>query len=136
MTGVLLSIKPKYVESILNHEKHYEFRKCIFNVKGVSTVYIYTTAPVKKITASFKVGGIIKASPQELWERLGSVSGLTKDEFFNYYKNSNFGYAIKIEDLVEYDSPIDPYQNVPDFTPPQSFQYLFSINKSIQEKLM
>lgn len=135
MTGVLLSIKPKFVEAMMRNEKHYEFRKSVFSDKKVSHVYIYTTSPVKKITASFRIGGIEKASPEELWERFGHVAGISEKEFFEYYKNTAVGYAIKIEDLRSYDEPIDPYSAYPNFTPPQSFQYVSSMDNVVQERL-
>jgi len=107
------------------NEKHYEFRKTIFNESKVSQAFIYTTAPVKKITASFKIGEIIRAAPNELWARFGNVSGLSEDEFFAYYSGRSFGYAIKIEEFHHYEEPIDPYDE-DGFVPPQSFQYVSS----------
>jgi len=46
--NVLLSIKPKYVEKIVNGEKQYEFRKRIFRNKNVRKAFIYSTSPTKK----------------------------------------------------------------------------------------
>jgi predicted transcriptional regulator len=125
LTCVLLSIKPRFVEAMVRNEKHYEFRKKIFDAKKVRQVYIYSTAPVKKITATFMVGGLECASPEELWRKFGTVSGLTRDEFFRYYEGRSKGYAIKIEDFRMYDEPIDPYRDER-FVPPQSFQYMVS----------
>lgn len=135
MTGVLLSIKPKFVEAMMRYEKHYEFRKSMFTDKNVNRVFIYTTAPVKMITASFKIGGIEKASPEVLWERFGHVAGISEEEFFRYYRNTAVGYAIKIEDLQNLNEPIDPYAAYPSFTPPQSFQYIMSMESAIKERL-
>ncbi len=135
MKSVLLSIRPVYVDAILNGQKHYEFRKTIFADKGVERVYIYSTSPVKKIIASFRVGETIKASPEELWERFGNVSGLSMDEFHSYYNGNLYGYAIKIEHLEKMDSPLDPYKIVPNFTPPQSYRYVSTIGEALQERL-
>lgn len=135
MTGVLLSIKPRFVEAMMRNEKHYEFRKSMFTDKNVSRVFIYTTAPVKMITASFRIGGVEKASPEVLWERFGHVAGISEEEFFEYYRNTSVGYAIKIEDLLNFDEPIDPYVTYPSFTPPQSFQYISTMENAIQERL-
>lgn len=135
MTGVLISIKPKFVEAMMRNEKHYEFRKSMFTDKNVNRVYIYTTAPVKMITASFRIGKIEKAPPEVLWKRFGHVAGISEEEFFGYYRNTAVGYAIKIEDLQNLNEPIDPYAAYPSFTPPQSYQYIASMESAIQERL-
>lgn len=124
MTSVLLSIKPRFVEAMIRNEKHYEFRKSRFAREPVETVYIYTTAPVKKITASFEVGGITRASPIDLWRMFGGSSGLERDELIDYFSNQEYGYAIGIKNFRELDSPVDPHQIMPRFTPPQSYQYM------------
>ena len=120
MTAVLFSIKPKFVEAMERNEKHYEFRRTIFDRDRTDRVVIYSTAPVKKITGTFRVGSVIEASPSELWTRFGIVSGLSKKEFFQYYDGKSTGFAIKIEDYERFKEPIDPYDDS-SFTPPQSF---------------
>ncbi len=46
---VLLSIKPKFAEAIIDGRKRYEFRKSKFAKKDINRVYIYSIYPVKKI---------------------------------------------------------------------------------------
>jgi predicted transcriptional regulator len=121
--NVILSIRPKYVEPILSGAKRYEFRKFIFN-KYVNEAYIYATSPVKKIVAVFKIGNIIRDSPKELWSRLGPLSGLNEDEFFDYFKGIEVGFAIEIENIEVFSPPLDPKEIMPGFYPPQSFCYL------------
>ena len=60
---VLLSIKPKYVKSIIEGEKRYEFRKTIFKNREINRIYIYSSSPVKKIVASFVIGTILEDHP-------------------------------------------------------------------------
>jgi type I restriction enzyme S subunit len=38
---VILSIKPKYVQSIIEGDKRYEFRKAIFKNRTIDRVFIY-----------------------------------------------------------------------------------------------
>jgi type I restriction enzyme, S subunit len=45
---VLLSIKPRYVEAIIDGRKKYEFRKNKFAMKDINCAYIYSTSPIKK----------------------------------------------------------------------------------------
>ena len=121
--NVLLSIKPKFVESILNGEKRYEFRKVIFKKKSVEKVYIYSSSPVKKIVGTFIVGDIIEDHPKRIWEKCHKKSGIDEDQFFNYFNGRKIGFAIAIECLEPMEEPIDPRNLLPDFVPPQSFCY-------------
>jgi len=124
--NVLLSIKPKYVEKIVNGEKQYEFRKKIFKNKQVRKAFIYSTAPTKKIVGTFDIGNIIEDDPKRLWTTLQDVSGVNEKEFFNYFRNTEKGFAIEIEKLNVFDEPLDPNELISDFSPPQSFRYVNS----------
>ena len=119
----ILSVKPKYVEQILKGNKRYEFRKSKFR-KDVEEVLIYATKPVMKVVGKFRVGKIIEDTPEKLWNDFGNVSGLTKDEFFEYFKKNNKGVAIEIIDLQEFSEPLDLNYFVAKSTYPQSWIYL------------
>ncbi|MBP2134241.1 putative transcriptional regulator [Methanomicrobium sp. W14] len=121
--NVLLSIKPRYVEKIISGKKRYEFRKVGFK-ETVGEVYTYSSFPVKKIVGKFHVGQIIEDHPKNLWSQLQEFSGINEDEFFSYFKGKNNGFAISIDDMVTFDTPIDPWEMDSSFNPPQSFQYL------------
>lgn len=121
--NVLLSIKPRYVEAILKGDKRYEFRKNIFRNKDVENVYIYATAPVKKLVGFFKVGDILEDHPVCLWDQLQEFSGLDEKEFFNYFGDNKRGFAIEILSVAEFLTPLDPRDFFPRFVPPQSFYY-------------
>ncbi|OPY50579.1 MAG: 50S ribosomal protein L22/unknown domain fusion protein [Methanosaeta sp. PtaU1.Bin112] len=123
---VLLSIKPKYIESIINGQKRYEFRKTIFRRNYINNAYIYATSPVKKIVGAFRIGEIIEDQPSNLWVRFNGLSGLNKDEFFSYFQDQDIGFAIEITDVEVFEPPIDPTETNPDFVPPQSFCYVRS----------
>jgi type I restriction enzyme S subunit len=122
--NVLLSVKPKYAEEIISGRKKYEFRKSIFKRENIEKMYIYSSSPVKKIIAIVDIDGILSDSPKELWEQCHEDAGISEHEFFSYFKNSDTGYAIKISNVKEFPTPIDPYFADKDFRPPQSFYYL------------
>lgn len=124
LTGVLLSIKPKYVKEILSGVKQYEFRKQIFKNESVKTVYIYSTSPQKRIVARFRLGKIVKEHPDYLWEQYCDVSGISEREFFEYFSDRDTGYAIRIEELERFEEPIDPHTVIDQFVAPQSFRYV------------
>ena len=123
--NVLLSIKPKYVEEIMNGNKRYEFRKSIFRCReDVELVYIYSTSPVKKIVGVFTIETIIEDHPRNLWEKFKEFSGIGDEEFFSYFGRCKKGFAIGIGNVEVFEDPIDPKNFIPGFVPPQSFRYV------------
>ena len=121
----ILSIKPGYVEAILEGSKKYEFRKKRFK-KDVKEILVYATKPVGKIVCKFHVGKIIEDKPENLWESLKDFSGLKKREFFTYFSGQDKGIAIEIKNVEEFPEPINPEKLFPNFRPPQSWFYLTS----------
>jgi len=121
---VLLSIKPKYVKSILEGDKRYEFRKAIFRNRSVNRIFIYSSAPVKRIVALFEISRILEDHPAVLWDLVRDHAGINDAEFFSYFAGRERGYAIGIGKLQEFDTPIDPREDIPGFVPPQSYCYV------------
>jgi len=131
--SVLMSIKPKYVEEILNGSKHFEFRRAVFKLDKVDKVIIYASSPVKKVVAEFDVADIIVDSPEFLWERCKEHSGIDRESFMKYFSDRQKGFSIVIKNLIIYKQPIDPYKKLKNFRPPQSYMYLDSkLNKVIK----
>jgi len=121
--NVILSIRPKYVESILNGKKLYEFRRSIFKDPEVERVYIYSTSPVRKIVGYFVLRKIIEKNPASLWSECHSSAGIDEEEFFSYFSDKEVGYALRIGDVHTFDVPMDPQGIIPGFRPPQNFMY-------------
>lgn len=123
--SVLLSIKPKYVKAMIKGNKKYEFRKSIWKTKKkINRVYIYSSAPIKKIIGIFTIKDIIEDNPSNLWIKFGEFSGIQEDEFFNYFKSSKKAFAIEIDAIEIFKKPIDPFREFSNFKPPQSFYYI------------
>jgi len=118
---VLLSIKPEFVDKIIKGEKRFEYRRKIFK-KDVESVVIYATSPWKKIIGEFYIEEILIDDPKILWSKTYRFSGVEKEFFMDYFKNTNIGYAIKIGKLNLYKEPFSIIDLVN--TPPQSYVYI------------
>jgi hypothetical protein len=119
---ILMAIKTEYADKILNGTKLYELRKKPFN-ENVDTIIIYSSGKVKKVVGEFKIDKIIKDSPDNIWNLGEEVLGIDKKSFYEYFKHSEYAYAIKIKDVIKYDTPKD----LKDFginKAPQSFCYI------------
>ena len=119
--NVLLSIKPKYIEKIKKGVKLYEFRRVIFK-QDIGEIYVYAT-----------IDKIIQGVPQQLWKLYYKEAGISKKDFFSYYKGANKGYAIKIKRFEMFNEPIDPYKLNSKFIPPQSYAYTNNVLPDIFE---
>ena len=126
----ILSIKPQFVDKIVKGEKKFEYRKKIFK-KEIEAVIIYSTKPVGKFIGEFKVKNIIKDEPTKVWNQTNLLSGINYEYYKSYFDNHDIAYALEIDDLVIYDTPIVPNKN---FNPPQSFCYCDNEFLTIQKK--
>jgi len=118
---VLLSIKPEFVQKIISGEKKFEFRRKIFK-KDVESVIIYASSPWKIVIGEFTIDDIIESELNLLWEKTHKYSGIEEDFFWQYFKGTKYGYALKIGKLQLYDSPI--MIDILGVKPPQSYVYI------------
>jgi predicted transcriptional regulator len=123
LTSVILSIKPIYAQAIMAGTKKVEFRKKIFK-KPIDKVFVYSSSPEKKIIGYFTIGEIIEDSPEKLWEKFNEVGGINKEDFFEYYKNSETGFSIEVKEFEKFNEDINPAEFFEKFCAPQSYIYL------------
>lgn len=119
---ILMSIRTEYTNKILDKIKLYELRKKPLN-ENIDTIIIYSSGKDKKVVGEFKIDKIIKDNPDNIWNLGEDVLGIDKKSFYEYFKNSEYAYAIKIKDVIKYDIPKD----LKDFgikKAPQSFCYI------------
>ena len=122
--NVLLSVKPKYAAKIVGGEKKYEFRKRIFKRTDVKQIFVYSSSPVGKIIGTVTFRRILEGSTDEIWEKCSLHSGMTKEEYYCYFKDKEKAFAIEIRKVEVFTEPVDPYTTLESFVPPQSFCYV------------
>ncbi|HBG2133558.1 TPA: hypothetical protein KPJ62_003928 [Clostridioides difficile] len=125
--NLIISIKHKYVEEILNNKKKFEYRKTIFK-EDVKKIYVYSTLPHKKIVGYFKYTKYLKDNPKHIWDKTKEFSGISKDEYDKYFNNRDIAYAIEIREFIKFDEAINPKEYIDNFIAPQSYKY---INKNV-----
>lgn len=126
---ILLPIISEYSERILSQEKTFEFRKNKFK-EDVDTIVIYESrsSKVNKIVGYFKidkentkfmkVSEIIKLAKNNI-----SEIGISIKELKEYYSDKEYGYVIKIKELVELDVNHKEIFG-DDFKAPQNYFYI------------
>lgn len=128
---IIISIHPVFVDKILSGEKKFEFRKHL--PKDIRNMLIYTTSPVKKITALVEIDSIIIDTPDIVWRKTKKQAGVTKVFFDSYFRNKPIAYAAKFKKVHKLSTPIlikdlEGIKNAP-----QSYIYLQeAIKKAIE----
>lgn len=124
MNAILLPIKTVYATRIYNGSKKYEFRKTLCN-KDINRIYIYETAPVKKITGYVDVKGKIQYSTSELWSKTSASAGIDYDDFISYFSKAQVASAYVLGNAHRFSKE----KTLEDFhlhAVPQSFAYVIS----------
>lgn len=128
----LFSIKQEFSNKIFSKEKLVEFRRQNVNVKKNEICLVYTSGSVRKITGYFTVKEKIRLPINDLWDKTKKYAGITKEQFYEYFKGCKEGTAILLENIIKFirGIGIDEIQNkVKNFHPPQSY---YNINDSLQ----
>ena len=123
LTNVILSIKPIYAQAIIAGTKKVEFRKKIFK-RRVEKIFIYSSMPKKKMIGYFTFSDIEEDTPFNLWTKFKEVGGISEKDFFEYYKNVEKGFSIKINEVVKFENEIVPEDFIEKFCAPQSYVYI------------
>src|SRR5208283_1206794 len=103
---VLLSIKPEFALRIFDGSKRYEYRRVIFKRRGVETIVVYASDPIRRIIGEFDIGEILHEKPEQLWAQTSNHAGITKDKFMEYFEKHSKGYAISIRQARKYQIPL------------------------------
>lgn len=138
MKAILLSIKPEWAEKIYKGEKTIEWRKSrpkLDRNNRHTRVYLYETAPVRRITGYFILCGCyeldLSAEPVNMADALMAVDvqrrgRVPHDDLVRYQGKSRCIYAWSVNqrrDVIRYNVPY----RLDDFDlkrPPQSWQYV------------
>ena len=122
---VLLSIKPEFALRIFDGSKKYEYRRIIFKQRGVETIVVYVSNPIKRVVGEFDIGEIHHEKLEQLWAQTCNHAGITRAKFMEYFRNREKGYAIGIRKTRKYRSSLS-LNDLKLTSPPQSFMYLYT----------
>lgn len=123
-SAILLSVKPKFADLIVDGSKLVELRRTV-PAQTVGTIAIYSSSPVQAIVALADVKETIEASPTKLWAiAKDNGGGLTRAELMDYFDSKKTGFAILLQNVRVYGRPVQPTKLFEPFSAPQSFRYL------------
>jgi predicted transcriptional regulator len=123
---LLLSIHPRHVESILAGSKRVELRRRKPRIDSGEAL-IYATSPRMALVASIRIVRVVRAPLALLWKSVRNDAAIARNEFDAYFSGLDFGVAMWIADVIEFDQPasLDKLRATWDgFHPPQGFGYV------------
>jgi predicted transcriptional regulator len=124
---ILSSLESRHAESILQGHKLVEFRRRSMRISPGTTLWIYAKVPVSSIVGCATVAAIRSQAPSTLWRKFGSVSGISRCEFFDYFEGINQGTALELSNTKRLESmvPLALLRRISaGFHPPQFFTRL------------
>ncbi len=123
--GLLMSIKPKYLEKIKNGNKVVEIRKKFNDKWRGCRVTLYSSNPTQAIFGYATIESISKDTPERIWSQYGGDIGVIKREFDEYTSTSDQVYAISLKNFKSYLNAVDlehiSYLLNYNLKPPQSY---------------
>lgn len=128
---ILLSVKPFYLEKILNGLKIIELRKRVgVQFQPNTKIYLYASSPVKAIVGTAYLKVVEKLPLLEATNNENDIFNracISRIEFNNYFLGCNYCYLLHIESVKQAKSPVclRELRSI-GITPPQSFCYLSS----------
>ena len=121
----LLSIKPEFVEEIIEGRKKFEYRKKLFKRSDISSIVVYATKPYGKVVGEFEIETILEENIDKLWSDTKHLSGISEEFFYEYFKDRDSGFAIQIKNFKEYKKHLELSEFDSTIkTAPQSFCYI------------
>lgn len=99
---VLMPIKPKYANQILDGTKKFEYRKSKIRKETVRSVIIYATVPVKKVIGEAEIVDIIEDTPENIQNQTLEHSGISKEDYDKYFKGKDTAVAYVLGNTKKY----------------------------------
>jgi len=124
---LLISLKPNYADLVFKGLKTAELRRRLARHLEDRDVYVYVSSPVRQLRGGFKIGQVWSGAPEEIWEMVSDLAGVSEAEFATYYKGRKIAYALEILDVWEFAEPPTLARlrtKFPKFVVPQSYRYV------------
>ena len=123
--GLLMSIKPKYVDRILDGQKKVELRRKFTDKWIGKKISIYASKPAAALAGEAVIRDVVVDRPEQVWRRFGPDTGCSDQEFAEYVGEADAVYAICLDQVRRYSNPIG-HRQVSDLldvklVPPQSY---------------
>lgn len=123
---IMLSVAPKYAQSILAGTKAVELRRRAPRLSGGTRAWLYSTLPVGQVVALLTIDEVVERPLPELWRLYGPHAEIAREDFDNYFRGLSHGAALVIRDVQQLKTPVSlkEMREHGAFQPPQFYMRL------------
>lgn len=99
-TDILISVYPCHAKNIINGSKRVELRRRAIRVPCGTRIWIYSTRPRACVDAFAIVDAVHELKPAELWRRFGREASVSRQDFDDYFGESEIGCALVLRNVI------------------------------------
>lgn len=126
--AVLLSVRPRFADALLDGTKTVEMRRRAVRLCAGAICLLYASAPTRALTGALAVADVEHGTPDELWDRHGGRTALTRDEYDEYLHGRPTASALLIATVIAFHTPV-PLDELrrrsnKTFVAPQSYRFV------------
>jgi predicted transcriptional regulator len=124
--ALLLSVRPRFADSILVGTKAAEIRRQRPAVHPGTLVIIYATKPVGAIVGTARISDVSEGSPDDMWSEHHASAGITREEFDSYLTGAETAYILLLANVQRLEPllTLEQIRLATSFQPPQSYRYV------------
>jgi predicted transcriptional regulator len=124
---VLLSLRPRFAEALLNGTKSVEVRRRPVRLSPGAVCLVYASSPARALTGAVVVETIDVADPDILWRRHGAGTAVQRWEYDTYLAGRPVACAIVVAAAIAFRTPVpldELRRRRHAFAAPQSYRFL------------
>jgi predicted transcriptional regulator len=121
---VLISLEERHANNIFAGTKRVELRRRTMHVVNGTVVWLYVKRPIGSVLGQAVVAATHTLTPNQIWRRFGTCSGLARAEFFDYFAGLSSAFVLELKDAERLKEAIslDALRDASSgFHPPQFF---------------
>lgn len=123
--ALLISIRPKYANAILDGTKSIELRRTLPTLGPDALALIYSSSPTKALVGWATIGQIFRATPTALWREHKRATGVTPAEFKDYFEGRTKAYGLHLSAVGRAERAVHLAElRTYGLEPPQSWRYV------------
>lgn len=123
---LLLSVRPRFAQSLLAGTKTAEIRRRFPRVPEGMAVIIYSSSPEKSILGTMRVRRLVRTTAEEIWRDYSNVIGIGQAELTEYLKGASESSVLELDTPNLWSRPVtlNDLRRHLAVEPAQSFRYL------------
>jgi predicted transcriptional regulator len=124
---VLLSVRPRFADALLDGTKTVEMRRRPMRLHAGTLCLLYASSPIRALTGALSVAGVDHGTPDELWRRHSSRTALTRDEYNDYLDGRSTACALLVAAVIAFHTPVplaELRRRSDAFVVPQSYRFV------------